>query len=261
MDCRKTLALALGFLGMSTCLGCASRPTVAQAPPRQQTAVADARKQIERPKKTAKAETWVAYGHFSLQSAESPQIPPAQRQALLDEARKSYQRAMEIDSKNTEAQLSLARLHIAHDDESKGLDILQKMRQKHPKEAAVWHELGMHHASKKNWNEALVCLHKAAELDPENREYVSKYGFALARTGRYDEGVTCLSRVMGKAEAHFNVARMLSHLEQPELSKEHLRLAVQINPNLAAAREMLAQLDAGESVIQINFENSTPRRE
>src|SRR5947209_6879491 len=44
------------------------------------------------------------------------------------------------------------------------------------------------------------------------------------------------------------VARMLERLNQPDKSKEHLRLALQAKPDLSAAQEMLARLEgpAGE---------------
>jgi len=176
---------------------------------------------------------------------------------LLDEAHKSYQKALAVDGKNKDAQLALARLHAVKGEDARAVDVYQKALQKHPKDAAVCFEIGMYHCGTKNWNEALVLLHKAAELEPDNREYVTKYGFTLARAGRFDDGVNCLARVMHKAEAHYNVARMLHHLQQPELCKQHLNVALQTNPNLVPAQQMLTQLDGAQPVVQIRFDGGT----
>jgi hypothetical protein len=68
-------------------------------------------------------------------------------------------------------------------------------------------------------------------------------GFTLARAGRFDEGFALLSRYNGEARAHYDLARMLRHMNQPQPARRHAALAVEKDPSLAEARSLLAELD------------------
>jgi tetratricopeptide (TPR) repeat protein len=249
MDCRTLFASALGVLILGSA-GCFGRNTTPPTPP----SVPPSVKTAERPKKNAKAQTWIAYGNFHQRTAEHPETAPAQKQILREEARAAYQKALQIDPESREAHAALAQLHASQGDHNRAMELYRKLIDKHPKDGAVWYEVGMYHNRKKDWNQALISLHKAIELEPDNQEYIKKYGFTLARAGRPDDAVVCLGRVMHKADAHYNVARMLQHMKQPELCKQHLQIALQTNPGLAGAQQMLAQLDAGPGIAQIRFD-------
>ena len=104
--------------------------------------------------------------------------------------------------------------------------------------------MGLCHARNKEWGPAVEAMQKAHALDPNSREYGMTLGLTLARAGRAGEGVQAMTRVTTKAEAHYNVARMLCRYGDPAQGRTHLQLALQFNPNLAPAQQMLAQLDA-----------------
>ena len=42
----------------------------------------------------------------------------------------------------------------------------------------------LRHCQRKDFNNALMCLGKAHELDPEDKHLASQYGLCLARAGR-----------------------------------------------------------------------------
>ncbi len=78
----------------------------------------------------------------------------------------------------------------------------------------------------------------------------------------------CLTRAMGSAAAaHYNVARMLLHLGEQRTPAEraaaeaqarrHLQIALQENPDLERARELLAQVEPApsptRSTVEIQF--------
>src|SRR5439155_4305490 len=154
-----------------------------------------------------------------------------------------YLQALDIDPKNLKAYQGLARLQSASGDHEQAIATLKKGLKHHPQEASLWYELGVAHSRKKDWPPTVEALTKAAELDPQNRTYVNMYGFALARTGRYDESLACFARLNGEAKAHYNLARMLNHLDQREQCKTHLQLALQHDPTLEPARQLLTQLE------------------
>ena len=111
-----------------------------------------------------------------------------------------------------------------------------------PNEPAVWEMQGNYFSRTKEWDAAIECLTRATQLAPDNKDYQKKLGFALARSGRIDEGYAMLTRCMGEAEARYNIARMLQHLEQPMACRWYLQMALQADPNYEPAREALTAL-------------------
>src|SRR5207253_2655498 len=96
---------------------------------------------------------------------------------------------------------------------------------------------------RKEWEPAGDAMGHAADLEPTNRQYANVLGFCLARAGRYDQSLAYFTRVVGEARAHFNVGRMMMHNGQADAARQQLELALQREPNLAEARELLAQLN------------------
>jgi tetratricopeptide (TPR) repeat protein len=206
---------------------------------------AEVKKEQDLPKRPPQPATLVAFGDVYQRGALETGRTPAQKEQMLDQARKAYQQALKLDSRYVPAYLSLARLYEASDDHERALATYKKALDLKPKDAAVWHDLGMCHARTKEWDKALEALGKASKLEPENKGYARSLGYCLARAGQYDKSIAALTKVEGEAMAHFNVARMLHHVKEDELSKKHLRLALQTNPQLADAAKLLVELETG----------------
>jgi Flp pilus assembly protein TadD len=250
MDCRHLLWPALGLLAGAA--GCQHQQGVtgaagSQGPPSPVAAVTPGvdvpiRKEPELPKRAPKASTCVAFADFQASEAAAPDQTPLRRQQLHEQARKAYQQALAIDPKCLAAHQGLARLYLAMDDQSHAVAALEKALKVYPKNPALWFELGMAHNRKQQWDPALASLSKAVEFDPENRTYVDMLGYTLARAGRFPESLECFARVHGEARAHYNLARMLQHLGQPELCRQHLELALQQDAKLEPARALLNEL-------------------
>jgi len=194
-----------------------------------------------------KAETLIAYGNFHIQAAQELAHSQADRDNYYDLARKSYQQALEIEPKNVLAFASLARLYVLLDDRERAMRTYERAIELGPREAALHYELGMLHGRHKEWPAAVQHLSKAVEVEPENRHYARSLGFCQARAGLYEEGFATLAKVDGEAVAHYSIARMLHHVKEKDLCRKHLQLALQAQPHLEAAREMLVNLKAEES--------------
>ena len=207
-------------------------------------------------KRQPHAVTCVAFGDFHLKASSDSERPPAQKEQILDQARRAYQQALKLDPKSVGAYRGLARTYQQLGDHERTLATYQSGLNVRPEEPSLWFELGMFQAKEKDWKPALENLKKATQLDPENRIYQDMLAYSLARAGRYDESFQCFKRTVGEAKAHYNVARMLCHVKENELAKEHLRLAVQSSPDLLAARQMLNELESpkGSSVVTVGFE-------
>lgn len=196
---------------------------------------------------THKASTWVAFGDFRASAGFSPEYTPQQQKQFRDDARKAYQSALEIDPKHQPAFLALARLQQASEDYAGAVATFHKALALNGKDAPTWYELGLCLCRQKNWNEAVGCLAKAVEQTPGNRQYSMTLGYTLARAGRWNDSLALLAQVQGEARAHYDMARMLEHLNQPALARQQCLLAIQKDTSLPGVREFLAKLENNSS--------------
>jgi Tfp pilus assembly protein PilF len=197
----------------------------------------------DQPRLALKATACVAFGKFQLEAARDGNRGPAQREQLLDTARKYFQQALKIDPKCGDAYLGLARTYQDLGDTTRCVATYDTALKIFPKDPTFYFELGMFQAKQKDWASALANLKTAVSLDPENRNYLNTYGYTLARAGRFEESFACFKPTVGEAQARYNIARMLHHVQQDDASKIQLRLALQIDPGLADARKLLNELD------------------
>jgi hypothetical protein len=204
------------------------------------------KKECDLPKRTPKPATLVAAGDFFTGEAErEAAVDPASAkiEAARDQARRMYQQALSLDHRYLPAYRGMAQLYLSMDDAAHAVESLRKALEFYPKDAGVWFDLGMVHARRKDWPAALEALNKAVEFDPENRQFINTLGYTLARAGRYQEALDCFVRVQGQAKAHYSLARMLVHMGQSEPARDQLRQALQADPTLASAQEMLTRLE------------------
>ncbi len=179
--------------------------------------------------------------------------------------RKAYQQAIRVDPKLLTAYLGLAHLYIKLEDYDHALATYQKALQVAPANPLVWYEEGMCYCRKKEFPNGAQALRKAVELDPENRQYADFLGYTLAIMGRYDESLACFAKVHPAAKARYRLALILEHLKQPELCKQHLQLALQLEPQMDEARTMLAKLagartqpaPGGPEIMQASYQETS----
>jgi Tfp pilus assembly protein PilF len=250
MDCRTTLGLALCLLGGAA--GCQHQVVSGLDPVHSPMPLQAGEKppdpsQIKKlsalPKKDPPALVVVKLADFKAGEAFSADIPPDRQQRMRDEARDDYQRALKIDPKCLPAHQGLARLYMAMEDYGRAAETYQKALEVAPKVAPLWYELGRCLNYQKNRGQALECLNRAVQLEPENRDYLNTLGVLLAQVGRYQESLDCFVRSSGDSLGHYRLARTLQHLQQPELSRQYLEVALQKNPNLAMAQAMRTEMD------------------
>lgn len=259
MECRRSLVVALGL--MTGALGCSLTKTQPLLPSMDAVDQAQVRTERKGPPRTPKAETELAYGMFREREARHPRRSAAEQEEMLSQAQRAYQHALKIDPKNLEAAVALARLYDSRGAHDQAVAVYQKAIKVHPKVAGIWADLGMCHARHKEWDPAIRCLHKATELDPEDRQMALNLGYCLARAGHHDESLVCFRKTVGEARAHYNLARMLQHMQQTDLSRYHLQLALQKDPQLAPAQDLLAQLDQGTVAADPEVQQATQRQE
>ena len=263
MDCRKSLCVALWLVGgLAGCNLTHPTPVVnnSQTLLPGQIVEGTVKKEADRPKRQPKAETCVAYGNFAASEASAPDQVPLEAQNQREIARKAYQQALSIDPNCLAAYRGLTALYVAMKDYPHAVATYREALKRFPKDASLYYELGMCYGRQKEWQLALQYLKKATEMDQESRPYNNALGYALGRAGHYDESLAVFERLQTEAEAHYNLARMLRHMNQPEQCREHLQVALKKDPQLKEAHALLAELDAPpKEVQQANFsEEETP---
>jgi tetratricopeptide (TPR) repeat protein len=262
MDCRKPLCVALFLVsGLAGCSLFHPTPVVSNSQTLLPGQIVDVpvQKEADRPKRTPKAETCVAYGNFVAGEANAPDKAPLEVQAQRDIARKAYQQALSINPNCVGAYCGLTALYLDMKDYPHATATYQDALKRFPKEAAVPYALGMCYARQKDWAHSLEYLKKATELDQGSVLYNNALGYALAHAGHYDESLAIFERLQPEAEAHYNLARMLWQVHQDDAARQHLQIALRKDPQLKPARAMLAELDAPrQEVQQANFSEETP---
>ena len=243
MDCRTSLFFALGLVGGAVgCVPQNSMQTVPPSPP-----VAEKAKETP-PHAPKHAETCVTLGNFFAAEGSSAPRGSAKQEHLYDQARREYLQALDIDANCLLAYRALGRLYTTLGDHERAVATYQKALQKHPKEAVLWCDLGMCLARHKDWDHALDSLRRAADLEPENRQYQNMLGYCLAWAGHTDEALNVFRTNGGDGLAHYNLARVLLDTHHEAEARQHLQAAVQASPPCEAAQRLLAQLDAGTPV-------------
>jgi tetratricopeptide (TPR) repeat protein len=211
------------------------------------------------PRRQPQASTCVAFGDFNARAAADKERQPIHRERLLDQARRAYQQALKEDPKCREAYVGLARTYEQLGDHHRAVETYERAANTFPQDAAFRFALGMCQARAKEWEPALANLKGAVDLDPENRTYENMLAYTLARAGRYDDSLECFKSFVGVAEAHYNVARMLLHVNETEQCKQHLRCALEAKADFAPARQLLVELDhpgqkANKPIVAVGFE-------
>lgn len=158
----------------------------------------------------------------------------------------SYTKALEKQPQNESALLSVARLYSKQEQHAQAAEFFQKAIAVNPV-ATSYNELALAYQNLGKPAEASVAVQKAIEIDPANRRYRNNLASLLVSAGRSDEAVQTLQSVFTPAEANYNVAYLNFSNNNMAGAQQHLQLALQADPNLAPAKDLMAKLGGGQS--------------
>jgi len=175
----------------------------------------------------------------------------AESQGQTAKALESYNKALQSEPNNLGALVSLARLQDRQGDTAKSVEYFQKAVAVNPSDATLLNDLGLAYSKAGNASAAKESLEKAANLDPKNVRYRNNLATLLVDQGKADEAVTQLQNVLPPAMAHYNVAYLHFTKQNMPAAEQQLRLALQADPNLQPARDLMARLGGSQSVAQV----------
>jgi Tfp pilus assembly protein PilF len=204
--------------------------------------------------------TTSAAPHPTGESEKVAELPPAasaqvnlklaenfEKTGHLAEAVAYYERAREADPKLPGIAKRLAILYDRLGKTDQALAEFKTALKAAPNDPQVLNSLGYFHYNRGQWEDAEKYLRLAVEADPRYRRAWINLGMDLCQQQRYDEGLTAFTHAVSKAEAHSNVAFILTVQGNFEKARLEYRTALELNPNLTIAREALAKLERHEA--------------
>lgn len=243
MDCRKWLVLAVGLtLGGAGCVTQQQNSLSDKTTTTVWTPLSMFQKETKR---MPKVETCLEGGQMLEKQAMSDKLSAPDKEEMLNRARKAYQQALDTEPNNPQALTGLAHVYADLLQADRALETYEKAVKVNPKNARVWAELGRCHFQQNHYDKASEAFQKAVDTDPDERAYAKHLSLSLAMAGREKESIQVLTKLYGDAQAHFKYALILKKLEQPEKARQHLETALQRDPMLRPAEQLLAQLTPG----------------
>ncbi len=150
----------------------------------------------------------------------------------------NYTKALELDPKNEPALLSTARLYARQGQYPQAIEFFNKAIAVNPA-ADSYNELGLAYKQLGRLDQAAQAVRSAIAADPQNTRYRNNLAAILVQGGRSDEAVAELSKVFPAAVANYNVAFLHYSNQNLAGAQQHLQIALQIDPNLKPARELM----------------------
>ncbi len=236
----------LYFLACLTVSGCAQPPYYLSATERQ--GLAGRGQKIgwwDRLKSMAPAASVVAADSPKLKNPGKLHLAYARWHDKMGDfvsARESYELALGEDPKSVDAMLGLARLDQLNGRTYEAEQGYQKALKLKPNDAHVLNAAGQFYASQEHWEDAIAMLNRALVTDPQEPTYRYNLAIALARSGQIDAALPHITRVVGDAQAHYNVGYII--FEQGDLvsAERQFLQAVIKHPDLIEAQQMLDEV-------------------
>lgn len=172
-------------------------------------------------------------------------------QGNYSKALDSYSRALETEPKNAVALLSMARLYDRQQDTAKSIDFYQKTIQAAPTNADASMELGKVYAKSGDLVSAQQHLRKAVELQPSNKSYRHALAGAMLDAGDTSGSMAELAQSETPAMAQYQMAYLHFQRKNIPATQQHLTEALNIDPNLKPARDLLASIGGAGNLDQI----------
>jgi len=165
-------------------------------------------------------------------------------QGNLGAALTYYQKALQVDANDYATLLACGRLHDRQGEFRQAATYYRRAIAAQPGKPAAWNDLGMCCARNGDSQAALTALENAAAAQPLDPLYRNNLAAVLADQQRYEEAFRQLAAVHTQSAAYYNLGCLLVERQQPGLARQHFAAALQFDPHMMTARDMLARLEA-----------------
>ncbi len=159
-----------------------------------------------------------------------------------DEARKSYEQVLAVDSKSIDAVIGLARLDQIAGRKAEAEAGFLKAVQLDSQSGRALDALGQFYVEQKRLEEGLATLQRALAAAPEDKTCRFHYAIAMAKSGQIEQAIPQLVESVGLAAAHYNIGLILHERGDLTGSEEQFVAAILENPRLQPAQYWLTEV-------------------
>jgi Tfp pilus assembly protein PilF len=107
----------------------------------------------------------------------------------------------------------------------------------------ILNDMGYTHYNHGKFKDAEDFLKLALEAKPDNQRAWVNLGMTLGAQERYGESMDAFCKVMPEAQAHCNLAFLLTTQKHLDEAKQEYRMALRLDPSLGIARAALDKLE------------------
>lgn len=173
-----------------------------------------------------------------------------EKQNEPDLAAKNYAKALELEPNNVEALVATARFHDKNGDAAQADATYQRALKISPQAGLIWNDAGLCYARHGQLSRAAEALQRAVETDPTSVRYRNNLAAVLVENQRAQEAFHHLRAVHPEPAANFNVGFLLHRQGRFQEAQPYLLRALQLDPSLAAAEELLSEQGAAHTARQ-----------
>jgi protein O-mannosyl-transferase len=165
------------------------------------------------------------------------------QQGQTEQALALFARALEIAPNKAETHINLGVALLQKGQPEKAANHFQHAAQIEPRNAQARKDLATAYSQEGQWNDAVAQYQRAVEIEPGNTETLFGLGSVLTRAGRQDEAMAQFRRILeiddDHSGAHFNLALGLLSEGKADDAIAHLKRALEIDPRFAEAHDIL----------------------
>ncbi|HET9623247.1 MAG TPA: tetratricopeptide repeat protein, partial [Kofleriaceae bacterium] len=141
------------------------------------------------------------------------------KQGQLDEARRAFRGALELEPDNARVLALLGLAHFRANEFADARDVYEQLVERAPADASHRLNLGLVYLKLNDAEHAIGALEASRELDPSQGRAVSYLGLAYARAGRYAEAYRAFL-IAGQNELAVEIESNLSAAERDAIHAE-----------------------------------------
>ena len=168
----------------------------------------------------------------------------AESQNATARAIASYEAAVKLDPRHLPALYRLGVLHARSGNHAAAISTWQRYTEVSGYDPAAYANLGFAYELSGAPEKAEIAYREGIARDPANALCRINYGLLLARLGRTAEAVEQMEVVLPPAMVHYNLGSVYERTGRVGAAQVEYAKALQVDPNLDAARQRLAQLGA-----------------
>ena len=166
------------------------------------------------------------------------------------DAMENYEKALKIAPTNGPALASVARLHDRQNNHAQAIEFYQKAINSSPNDAQLYSDLGMLYARIGQVEEGSKKLEQAIAIRPSEAKYHSNLAAVQLDSGNSAKALETLQKANAPAAANYNMALLLVQRNQIQNAQQHLAVALQQDPNMQPARDLMTKLGGAQAVQQ-----------